>query len=69
MKGGWVGLYGRPRPVALAPILERHGRFRRRENHVILSAAKDLAMVEEHDRLPSHGRPYGSPALLPDFPT
>ncbi len=22
MKGGWVGLHGRPRPVPLAPILE-----------------------------------------------
>ncbi|HEX6553108.1 MAG TPA: hypothetical protein VF026_10130 [Ktedonobacteraceae bacterium] len=24
MKGGWEGLYGRPRPVALAPSLEVH---------------------------------------------
>ncbi len=31
--GGWVGLYGRPRPVPQAPILE------------------------EHDPIPTHGRP------------
>ena len=51
---GGEGLDGRPRPVSLAPTLEHpHPR----------------ATMKAHPSTPRRPRPYGSPGLLPDFPT
>jgi len=56
MKGGWEGLYGRPRPVALAHTLDEHDP---------IPPAGDHKGSQPHIHRP---RPYGYPGLLPDFP-
>jgi len=54
MKGGWVGLEGRPRPVPLAPTFE--------EQDPIPSGGRPSRPTQP---LIHHPRPYGSPGLLP----
>ena len=50
-------LHGRPRPLPLAPLLEEHDPIPPR------------ATIKALPSTPHRPRPYGSPGILPDFPT
>ena len=58
MKGGWVGLYGRPRPVPLAPISSENEHFHPGWYNPY------MRVLEEHDRLPTAGDHKGNKGPL-----
>jgi len=58
MKGGGVGLYGRPRPVPLAPISSENEHFHPGWYNPY------MRVLEEHDRLPTAGDHKGNKGPL-----